>query len=211
MLRLYRKTKLDFLVDNWIFSLFAAPGVLIFLRGVWSPGIGNVSQYLDGQFVGDAFLVSFKDWTITVKGDNNSANTRISVPYSTNEEFEFEISRSRLFSLVSKFSDIEDIDIGDAEFDRRFFIESNNPARIRELFDDPNLRYLFHSQPSIHLKADLETDFWKGRLRPDVVILSYKGFIKDPDGLISLIRLFEATLDRLNRIGLASDAAPQTE
>ena len=80
-------------------------------------------------------------------GDAHVTYTRMRAPYVNPEGFRFTIYRKGLFSELGKLLGMQDIEVGDPEFDEAFIIKGNDEARVRELFADPKLRPLILAQP----------------------------------------------------------------
>ena len=100
---------------------------------------------------------------------------------------------------------MQDIEVGDPEFDEAFIIKGNDEARVRELFSDPKIRQMIQDQPKIRLEVK-DSEGWFGPKFPeDVDELHFQvvGVIKDVERLKALFDLFAAVLDRLCRIGSA--------
>ncbi len=159
------------------------------------------------------------NWTITLDtytestGHTHVEYTRMRAPYVNPEGFRFTIYRKGLFSELGKLLGMEDIEVGDTEFDEAFIIKGNDEGKVRDLFADARLRELVRVQPSIHL-AVKDSEGWFGPKFPeDVDELHFQvvGVIKDVDRLKSLFDLFAAVLDQLCRIGSAYKQAPEVE
>ena len=126
-------------------------------------------------------------------------------PYVNPEGFRFTIYRKGFFSDLGKLLGMQDIEVGDPEFDEAFIIKGNDEDRVRVLFSDPKIRQMIQDQPKIRLEVK-DSEGWFGPKFPeDVDELHFQvvGVIKDVDRLKSLFDLFAAVLDQLCRIGSA--------
>jgi hypothetical protein len=150
-------------------------------------------------------------WTETLdtytvsSGHSHVTVTRIRVPYVNPEGFRFKIYRKGFFSDLGKLLGMQDIEVGDPEFDEAFIIKGNDEDRVRVLFSDPKIRQLVQDQPKIRLEVK-DSEGWFGPKFPqDVDELHFQtvGVIKDVERLKSLFDLFAAVLDQLCRIGSA--------
>ena len=131
-------------------------------------------------------------------------------PYVNPEGFRFTVYRKGLFSELGKLLGMQDIEVGDPEFDEAFIVKGNDESKVRELFADPEVRSLVQAQPQIHLEVK-DSEGWFGPSFPeDVDELHFQvvGVIKDVDRLKALFDLFAAVLDRLCRIGSAYKQDP---
>ena len=150
-------------------------------------------------------------WTVTL--DTYTFTTgqffvdisRMRAPYVNPEGFRFTIYRKGLFSGLGKLLGMQDIEVGDPEFDEAFIIKGNDEDRVRALFTDPKIRQMIQDQPQIRLEVK-DSEGWFGPKFPqDVDELHFQvvGVIKDIERLKAQFDLFAAVLDQLCRIGSA--------
>ena len=74
-------------------------------------------------------------------------------PYVNPEGFRFTIYRKGILSELGKLFGMQDIEIGDPEFDEAFIIKGTDEARVQNLFADAKLRELIRAQPTIQLSG----------------------------------------------------------
>ncbi|MDG3006480.1 DUF3137 domain-containing protein [Paludisphaera mucosa] len=155
-------------------------------------------------------------WTVTLDthavhtGHAHITYTRMRAPFVNSEGLKFTIYRKGVFSDLGKFLGMQDIEIGDSEFDDAFIIKGNDETRIQKLFDDKKLRSLALAQPTLRLTVK-DSEGWFGPAFPeDVDELHFQvvGVLKEVDRLKDLFDLFAAVLDRLCRIGAAQERDP---
>ena len=155
-------------------------------------------------------------WTITLDtytvstGKSSVTYTRMRAPYFNTEGFRFTIYRKGVFSGLGKMLGMQDIEVGDPEFDEAFIIQGNNDARLQHLFSDKKLRALVQAQPTIKLEVK-DSEGWFGPKFPDNVDELHflvVGVIKDVERLKSLFDLFTALLEQLCKIGSAYKQDP---
>lgn len=196
------------------------------LRQIFGPSQEEVWRQLcseiGAEFIGGGFWrgnkvqARVKEWTVTLDTYTVSTSkshvtyTRIRAPYVNKDGFRFTIYRRGFFSELGKRLGMQDIEIGDPEFDRDYVIKGNDEAKVLALFGDPRIRQLIQAQPSIHLQVkDDEGGF--GASFPEGVDELYfhvVGVIKDVERLKSLYELFAETLNRLCHIGSAYENDP---
>jgi hypothetical protein len=171
------------------------------------------AEFVEGGFWkgGSKVQAHVGPWTITLdtfsvwNGQFLVTFTRMRAPYINPEGFRFSIYRKGLFSDLGKLLGMQDIEVGDPEFDEAFIIKGNDEGRVRDLFADQKLRQRLHDQPEIRLEVK-DSEGWFGPKFPeDVDELHFQvvGDIKDVDRLKALFHLFAALLDQLRRIGSA--------
>ena len=194
--------------------------------GLFGPSKDEVWQRLgeeiDADFVDGGFWKGSKvqahvgPWTVTLDtytvhtGHAHFTYTRMRAPYVNPEGLRFTVYRKGLFSELGKLLGMQDIEVGDPEFDEAFIVKGTDEARVRELFADPEVRSLVLAQPQVRLKVK-DGEGWFGPAFPeDVDELHFQvvGVIKEVDRLKALFDLFAAVLDRLCRIGSAAEREP---
>jgi hypothetical protein len=175
------------------------------------------AEFIEGGFwKGNKFQAHVGIWTITLDiytestGETHVTYTRMRVPYVNPEGFRFSIYRKGFFSELGKLLGMQDIVVGDPDFDEAFIIKGNDELKVVRLFSDTRIRQMIHAQPKFRLDVK-DSEGWFGPTFPeDVDELRFQvvGVIKDLDRLKSLFDLFAAVLDQLCRIGSASKQEP---
>jgi hypothetical protein len=174
------------------------------------------AEFLEGGFCkGSKVQAHVGPWTVTldIYSDGESQATRLRAPYVNPKGFRFTIYRKGFFSDLGKLLGMQDIEVGDPEFDEAFIIKGNDEDRVRVLFSDAKIRQMVQDQPKIRLEVK-DSEGWFGPKFPeDVDELHFQvvGVIKDVDRLKSLFDLFTALLDALCRIGSAYKQGPGVE
>lgn len=160
-----------------------------------------------------------RDWTVTLDTYTASHNnltttfTRIRAPYVNPDNFRFTIYRCSVFSNLGKFFGMQDIEIGNRDFDEAFIIKSNDEGKVRRLFQMAQLREMVDSQPQIYLTMK-EDEGWFGADFPedvDELYFQVASVIRDVVRLKSLYLLFAQTLHCLSCIGSAYEENPMVE
>jgi hypothetical protein len=182
----------------------------------------QLCQEIGAKFVsgsawkGNKVQATVGPWTVTldtytVSSQNSQVTyTRMRAPYTNPEGFRFTIYRKSIFSGLGKLLGMQDIEIGDPEFDEAFIIKSNNEPRVQQLFADTKLKALVRAQPEIRLDVK-DSEGWFGPKFPenvDELHFQVVGVIKDVARLKSLFELFAAVLEQLCKIGSAYKQEP---
>jgi len=105
---------------------------------------------------------------------------------------------------------MQDIEVGDPEFDEAFIIKSNDEGTVRELLANPRIRQMIQALPRVRLEIK-DNEGWFGTKFPDDADELYflaPGVIKDVALLKSLFDLFATTLDQLCRIRATTKQHP---
>ena len=145
--------------------------------------------------------------------DHSVHYTRMRAPYVNPEGFRFTIYRKGFFSDLGKLLGMQDIEVGEPDFDEAFIIKGNDEDRVRVLFSDSKIRQMIEDQPKIRLEVK-DSEGWFGPKFPenvDELHFQVIGVIKDVERLKSLFDLFAAVLDRLCKIGSAYKQEPGVE
>ena len=107
----------------------------------------QLSQEIGAEFVEGGFWKGGKvqaqvgPWTVTLDmgtsdEDGESPATRLRAPYINPEGFRFTIYRKGFFSDLGKLLGMQDIEVGEPDFDEAFIIKGNDEDRVRVLFSD---------------------------------------------------------------------------
>jgi hypothetical protein len=199
-----------------------------FLRNLFGPSRDEIWQQfaasVSGNFTEGGFWNGGKveathgQWTVTLDtytvstGKSSITYTRMRAPYVNPDGFQFNIYRRGIFSNIGKKLGMQDVTVGDPQFDEDFIIKGNDEAKLRRLFADEKIRELIDAQPDINFSVrDDEEKFWGGRNFPpgvDELYFQVTGVIKDVDRLKLLYDLFSETLDELCRMGSAYENNP---
>jgi hypothetical protein len=182
----------------------------------------ELSQEIGAEFVEGGFWKGNKvkaqvgTWTVTLDtytvstGHTHTTHTRMRAPYINPENFRFTIYRKGIFSELGKLLGMQDIEVGDPDFDEAFIIKGSDEFRVRDLFANPEIRQMIQAQPQIRLDVK-DSEGWFGPTFPedvDELYFQVDGVIKDVERLKALVDLFAAVLDQLCRIGSAYKQEP---
>jgi hypothetical protein len=174
------------------------------------------AEFIEGGFwKGNKVQAHVGPWTVTLdlgysQDDSESRTTRIRAPYVNPDGFRFKIFRRSVLSDLGKLLGMQDIAVGDPDFDGAFVIQGNSEEKVRDLFANARIRQMIQDQPKVRLKVK-DSEGWFGPKFPDDVDelhFEVLGVIKDVERLKTLFDLFAVVLDQLCRIGSAhKDAA----
>ena len=198
------------------------------LGGVSESSVDDVwrqlSHDIGGYFVGSEFsnsgnprrvVVKVKKWTLTLDTfvqAKTDTYTRMRTRYVTKDGFQFTVYRKGIFSELGKILGMQDVEVGFPDLDRDFIIKDNNESQLHALFGNARIRELIQCQPTIHLQASDERDWFGNRLPKGVNELFFRATeeIDDLERLKSLVELFTQTLNHLCYIGSASEDDPSS-
>ncbi len=155
------------------------------------------------------WIITLDTYTVST-GKSSVTYTRMRAPYINPEGFRFTIYRKGFFSDLGKFLGMQDIEVGDPEFDEAFIIKGNDEAKVRDLFANAKVRQMIQAQPKFRLEVK-DSEGWFGPKFPesvDELHFQVVGVIKEVERLKSLFDLFATVLDQLCRIGSAYKQEP---
>src|SRR3954464_14073976 len=133
------------------------------------------AEFIEGGFrKGSKVQAHVGPWTVTLDthtihtGHAHFTYTRLRAPYVNPEGFRFIVYRRGLFSELGKLLGMQDIEVGDPDFDEAFIIKGNDESAARKLFADPKIRVLLHAQPKVRLTVK-DSEGWFGPRFPEDV------------------------------------------
>jgi len=145
-----------------------------------------------GLFSAGKVQARFKNWTVTLdaysvsSGDSGELYTRMRAPFQNKSEIQFMVFRTGSVSKLDKALGAEQIEIGDADFDRDFVVRGKSESQARAFFANQKIRRMIQAQRTIKLIA-----------ADNALLFETQGFIKDIERLKSLFELFKEALPQL--------------
>lgn len=166
-----------------------------------------------GIFPPDRVQVHRQGWTITIdthgRGSNDGGvpTTRLRAPFISPDGLRFVITRESAFDELGKRFGMQDVRVGDPEFDTTFLVQGSDEDQIRALLANPRLRQLIAFNRPRRLESREMSEAENPSLPTPVreLYLEAGGAVKDLPRLHSLYALFLETLTQLHQIGSASD------
>ena len=182
----------------------------------WEQFCGRVDAAVAGYLRGGCARVTYRNWCVTLDtnvvpaGAAASVVTRMRAPFAGGRGFRFKLQRRDLLDALAARLRIHSSETGQADFDREFVVRSDDDGKVRRLFEDPDIRRLLRSQPSVNMELR-GGDGPFGATLPegvDELVLRASGFVTNAERLRRLFALFALTLDRLCHIGSAREDRP---
>jgi len=105
-------------------------------------------------------------YVVTSTGRSTSYSTHVTTPCNT--DLEFAIYRESVFQKIGKQVGFQDVQVGDAEYDRTFMVKAASPAGIRKRcvrsfrkqhLENPNMQISAESGTLRIVRRDLVSDF----------------------------------------------------
>lgn len=176
------------------------------------------ATYVDGDFWrGGKVEAKVKAWTLTLEtytvstGKSSATFTRMRAPYVNPDGFRFKIYRKGFFSALAKKLGMQDIEVGEREFDDAFIVQGNEASKVLSLLAAPKLRQMMLGQPAFYLEVKDSEGVFGPKFPKDVDELYFQvgGVIRDLAVLKGLFDLFAEVLNTLCHIGSAYENDPQ--
>jgi hypothetical protein len=164
----------------------------------------------------DRVDVTVGAWQVTLNlyivstGKSTITYTQFRAPYVNADQFRFRVHRKSIFTPIGKLFGMQDVEIGDAEFDDAFVIKGNNEFKLKQLFSNQRLRDLLRVEKSVYFEVCDDEGWFRQRFPEGVDELRFRalGVLKDIDHLKRLFDLFAETLHTLCHIGSAYEDDP---
>jgi hypothetical protein len=145
-----------------------------------------------------------RDWIVTLAWELLEQGTFVTVvraPFHNPAGVRFAIRDERLFdNLLETLGFVEDLEVGERVFDRRFVVRGFPGDAVREVFD-ARVRELLQAQESVDLRAAPGALYTRYPAGVDELHFREPGALVDPERLIGLFELFEELLPRLRGVG----------
>ena len=177
----------------------------------------ELSDELGGRFEDrrgwrfDKIKVQEGDWTVTIDLHSHAGYrsealyTRIRVTFDNQAGIKFKLYHQGLLDTIEAKLGMQDIIVGDPDFDRKFIIQGSDDAVVKKLLADDDLRARIASEPRIHLTLRDSGD-WFTEEFPDGVdelVLEVENEVTDME---RLKKLYTIVADLLHELCHHSDA-----
>ena len=128
----------------------------------------------------DKVFARHKEWTITldtVDDGNATTITRFRAPFINKYGFRFTLYRENFFTKLGKKMGIQDVEIGDTDFDNAFVIQGTDEYKLWKFFKNDRIRELIHFQPKIHfsITSPADNNWFQKKFESNVDELQFRG------------------------------------
>lgn len=199
------------------------------LKNLFGPSKNEIwellSKEIGGEFTEEKIfkdgklVIEHEQWTITLDTYTVHANnahvtyTRMRAPYINKDGFRFNIYKKSIFSGLGKIFGMQDVEIGDPQFDEEYIIQGKPEESVKRLLSNREIRSLIEKQKEIHFTVKDDEGWFKNKFPEGVDELYFQatGVIKDKERLKALFDLFSVVLDELCKMGSAYKSNPNVE
>jgi hypothetical protein len=174
------------------------------------------ANYVEGNYWERGKIqASHTGWLITLEEHGKYHHIRMRAPFLNPGGFRFTVYRKGVFTELGKYLGMQDVEVGNQDFDRDFIIKGTDETKLRQIFGNARIRELIAAQPRIHFEVKdargiFERNLFPEKLTEDLDLLEFevdsRPAIKDKERLRLLFDLFAETLDELCRMGTARSA-----
>jgi hypothetical protein len=150
------------------------------------------------QFATGSYCVTL-DIDINPKGDEDDEGptTSFSAPLPTETDFRFKIEKQRLKHEIGKLFGMQDVVIGHPEFDKKFLIQSNDVAKVKQVLLDDEISSVLLQHPV----DTFETRERKIGVTKEIILrLNLEGGIVESVALKNIFQPFKIVLNKVNFI-----------
>jgi hypothetical protein len=194
-------------------------------KKVWQKCANQVGgNFIEGGFLGkDSIELSYRNTkiildTYTIQGEHTVTYTRIYCTFISKNYWAFYVKQENFLTKLCRYIGIDDIQIGENQFDNQLYLTSENHEKLIRFFDSTSIRsiYLkinetFENWLYISISNDYPIFFFKKRPPNQFQILFKElGIEDDTHKILLLFDLCKITLDRLIEIGEAEDISLKT-
>jgi hypothetical protein len=198
------------------------------------------AEYIDGGLLGEGQIAaSFNVWTIIFSismikywRGPTLTRTQINAPFvRKGDEWRFKVYRTTFFSSLAQAFGIQDIQIGEPEFDQTFVLKSSDKSKAQALFGNQRIRELLKAQipnwdsfgPHMSkiapkpFHAVIKSGWFDPTFRLEIkrykkgisqLYFEQDTLITETRRLRSIYELFSEVLTQLCKIGVATEADP---
>lgn len=179
------------------------------------------AEKMEGNYIRQGLLkndyveYSYKSWPVFMdyvthsNGQTTTTYTRIRIPFKNDQGFKFKIYQEGFFSGIGKVFGMQDIQIGEEDFDDRFIIKSSSEESIKTLLRE-DIRQQMLRIPKLHLTINRDDAFLNAKLDYNETMLEYQvlGMIKDLNLLVDVSDIMEAVMDQMVTMDITTEEMP---
>ena len=131
--------------------------------------------------------------------------TRIRLEFKSNDNLQLRLTKQGFIDNIGKLFGVQDIQIGDKAFDKRFMIKGTDEFKVQTLFSKEIIKDLILAQSDIHLQILDKEGIFKEPIQEGNVMLYYisETEVKEIGQLNSLLKLYTTLVDQLTKLSSA--------
>ncbi len=145
--------------------------------------------------------VSFAPYSLIRNGKGRGPGSSASLQYKPVENFIFHIRTEKGVDQIGKALGMQDIQLGDQDFDKRYLIQGTDLGKVRNLFADMKLRDLILENSLSDLRLASETDELPSehRVKPGMhaIVYSHDNLLDKFEQLEAVYGILSSVVHRL--------------
>lgn len=153
-------------------------------------------------------------WTLTYKvlhAHKHNQRTTVVLPFKADYDFSFCVRNRSWLGDTMKLFGMQDLEIGEADFDRDYYIQGSDVPLVNRLLQSTKLRELIDGQGSLSLEIHRAPHHHQGvPAGASVLYFEDHSTINSYERLRSIQELMMCALEELQKHGVASHTAPET-
>lgn len=180
-------------------------------EAIWKQfAIEKNGKYLEGHYgEQDAVEIKYKNHIIKFDSyiyrgshghnDQKTEFTRIRLEFKSADNFKFRIMNQGIIDTIGKIFGLQDIQIGDKLFDRKFMIKGNDELKVQQLLSSAKIKEQMMNHKDLQLQVlDKEGIFYE-KIQENHVMLYYisEEIITTVEQLNTLLQLYRDVFDQL--------------
>jgi hypothetical protein len=179
-------------------------------EAVWA----KLSEELGGKFIDqkgwakDYVQIQYENWHVTLDFEVHAGyrseyiHTRFHSPVRPSA-FRVTVFHQDLIHKVGRLFGMQDFQVGDAAFNRTFVVQSTDKVKVRQLFQDAELRRLMVEEPEleIRLRVPSVSEPTESCVEWDQLTLQVPGIVEDMPRLRRLFDVFAHLVRELQKAG----------
>jgi len=153
----------------------------------------------------DKVIYNYKETVIILDfiSDGESSQTRIYAPLSAKETFRFNIYSNNFLERFANFFWGQNVNIGDALFDKKFIVKTNDVEKVKLFLSNQKVRELIWGViPKGHFATAFQADWNKGE--SDYLSVNEPGVINNVDRLELIFQLIIESIEQLIKVGIVN-------
>jgi hypothetical protein len=153
------------------------------------------------KLIHNGFSIVF-DYYINYSPDNSEDYfTRVMVPFKSEQPFLFKLTNKDLFARIQQFFDKNSIDIDHINFNKKYYLSSNNGFKAKTIFTNKEIIEVLNSLNKFTLTISNDKEVWGEKLPNGYYELSFftNMLIKEMNQFDSLKCLFILLITELQK------------
>jgi len=151
------------------------------------------------------------NWQLTYQAWSTSQQDHrasVSLPFKSDRDFTFSVSNRNWLGDTLKVFGMQDIIVGDKDFDRDYYIQGSDVALVRELFQSEELKELIGAQRSMRLEIR-KTPASDSSHEVHMLYFEVHETIESYERLRAIHDLISCAIEELCHLKVASRTVPQ--